>query len=70
MVTVKYTLQAGKHASLQITDAMGRIIKEVLLHSDKSSLQLNLASAPNGVYYYRYLVESQQVQNGKLVLMR
>ena len=69
-VTVKYHLESGEKGAVEITDLFGRIVIRNELQPNAQGINLDLGSKPAGIYYYRYFVNDQMKQSGKLVLVR
>lgn len=69
-ITISYHLEANEQGTVEITDLFGRSVKQVPLYHDAQSVTTDLGNQPAGVYYYRYQVNDQVRESGKLVLIR
>ena len=65
---ISYSITA--EATLEITDASGRLLLKSKLESTSSSTKVDLSLFQNGIYFYRILEETSILNNGKIILMK
>lgn len=71
--TINYYLSSNiAHAQLTITDAQGRILKDVVLSNSKGPGQaiLNAGELASGVYFYSLVINGKNIDTKKMVLTK
>ena len=67
VITLNYDLQAGKDGELLITDINGRIIRNIAIGPDFSSIKVFVGDFPDGLYLYQVVGGSG---NGSFVVAK
>ena len=65
---VSYSISTD--ATLEITDASGRLLLKSKLVSESIVSKIDLSLFQNGIYFYHILDESTNLNNGKIILMK
>jgi hypothetical protein len=66
-IEIPEDLQLNKTAQLQITDALGKLLKDETILVSQSTLEIGLGIVPKGVYYVS-LKQEQLYYTGNVVV--
>lgn len=69
-ITVRLPLNDSGHASLQIRNGMGQVVKSYVLNGTESTTEVFTAELPVGIYLYSLVVDGQVVATRKLIIAR
>ena len=66
--TLKFSVPEPETSELQITDVCGKVLKTISIPSLTSSLQIDMATVPNGMYLYHISKKNCTVYTGKMIV--
>ncbi len=69
-MTLEYHLDSKETASVSICDVAGKRVLESTLNPLNSILEINESKLDAGVYFYKVIVNNQQLENKKIVIIK
>ena len=65
VVNITLTSELAKHSSIEIYDAVGKVVIKQVLSNELNSI--NISNLNNGIYTYKVLNNSNSIKTGKLI---
>jgi hypothetical protein len=65
-----YTLQANEKGKMLVYDLSGKQLKEYLLPSNNSQLQITNSDLESGVYFYQIIINDRIMKSDKLIIIK
>ena len=66
---IQYILDQNEKGIFQVVDVYGRLITEATLNPLLGAQTIDMSSSPDGVYYYRFLINGLLKGTGKMLLV-
>jgi DNA/RNA endonuclease YhcR with UshA esterase domain len=70
ITVLEYSLSENNNAQIEIIDLNGKVIKTIRINDNSGKVELNLSQQAEGVYQYRFINGNEEIENGKLVLVK
>jgi hypothetical protein len=70
ITVLEYNLTENNNAQIEIIDLNGKMIKPIRINDKSGKVELNLSQQAEGVYQYRFINGNEEIENGKLVLVK
>ena len=70
ITVLEYSLSENNNAQIEIIDLNGKMIKTIRINDNSGKVELNLSQQAEGVYQYRFINGNEEIENGKLVLIK
>lgn len=68
---IEYALPSNsKNARLVVTDALGRMLKNIVINNNKGVVTLNTATLPSGSYNYSLIADGKVLATKKMIMTR
>ena len=67
-LTIAYSLKNAEKGELILFDVLGRKQMQIDLQSNVNKVSVYIHSLPQGIYMYKFLVNSKQTEAGKLII--
>jgi len=67
-INFQYQMQEGDKGIFGLTDLAGRKLMDIGLNESNNSLQIDVSQVPEGLYLWRFRVNSRTIEEGKLII--